>query len=397
MLPNEETTRSDVSAKPGEVEALVAVAGREEARPLVAFLREHQVNVTLVPDGESAFEEAVLHRPNVVLIHENLPPGSGFDLCQRLKANTRTHFLPAILFAGMNSAAVRARAFAAGADAVFAPGDDAQERRARLWSLLRTQALFRRQERKRETQGAALRERGQWLGSFMHDLQNVIGALQANFEFLAKTIPQPGSAPVYLEPTDVLECTDETQALLRQVARGLRTVQEYERFESGRVVVKPEMFGPFELLHEVCADVRSVLRIPSSGRLSLTVDEGSGATLPPVRGDRDLLRRALASLVLLLHRQPGGTSVKLGATPTDDGVMLALTSDAAPVPVAEAALLFDPFATTPRRGPLAERFELALAKAIIEMNAGELTSHLGAAAAGFLVELRSKNGWPKSH
>ncbi|HEY0714382.1 MAG TPA: response regulator, partial [Polyangia bacterium] len=128
MLPNEETTRSDVSAKPGEIEALLAVAGRDEARPLVAFLREQQINVTVVQDGESAFEEAVLHRPNLVLIHQNLPPSTGFDLCQRLKGNTRTHFLPAILFANASNAASRARAFAAGADAVFAPGDDALER-----------------------------------------------------------------------------------------------------------------------------------------------------------------------------------------------------------------------------------------------------------------------------
>jgi signal transduction histidine kinase len=397
MLPNEETTRSDVSAKPGEIEALLVVAGRDEARPLVVFLREQKLNVTLVQDGESAFEEAVLHRPNVILLHQNLPPGNGFDLCQRLKGNTRTHFLPTILFVPNNSAAIRARAFSAGADAVFAPGDDPQERQSRLWSLLRTEALFRRQERKRETQGAVLRERSKWLGSFMHDLQNVVGALQANFEFLAKTIPQPGSAPVYVDPIDVHECTDETQALLRQVARGLRTVQDYERFESGRVSPKPESFPAVDLLHEVCAEVRAVLRVPAMGRLSLTVDEGGAAALPPVSADRDLLRRALGSLVLVLQRQPGSTSVKLGAKPTSGGVAIELTSDGPAVPAAEQSLLFEPFATAPRRGPLAERFELALAKAIVEMSGGELTSHLGTAAAGFIVELRSRNGWPKSH
>jgi hypothetical protein len=56
MLPNEETTRSDLTTRPGELEALLAVAGREQARPLVAFLKEQRLNVTLVQDADSAFE-----------------------------------------------------------------------------------------------------------------------------------------------------------------------------------------------------------------------------------------------------------------------------------------------------------------------------------------------------
>ena len=169
----------------------MAVAGREQARPLVAFLKEQRLNVTLVQDADSAFEEAVLHRPNLVMIHQDLPPSGAFEFCQRLKGNTRTHFLPTIVFASGSAQATRTQAYAAGADAVFAAGDDLDERRARLWALLRTQALFRRHEKKRESQGVALRERGQWLGSFMHDLQNAVGALQANFDFLDPGRPVP--------------------------------------------------------------------------------------------------------------------------------------------------------------------------------------------------------------
>ena len=225
MLPNEETTRSDLTTRPGELEALLAVAGREQARPLVAFLKEQRLNVTLVQDADSAFEEAVLHRPNLVLVHQDLPPSGGFEFCQRLKGNTRTHFLPTIVFASGPAQAARLQAFTAGADAVFTPGDDPAERRARLWALLRTQALFRRHERKRESQGLALRERGQWLGSFMHDLQNAVGALQANFDFLTRVGQSMLGRPA-VRPTDLQECSSETHSLLRQLAQGLRTMQE---------------------------------------------------------------------------------------------------------------------------------------------------------------------------
>jgi CheY-like chemotaxis protein len=413
MLPNEETTRSDLSQRPNELEALLAVAGRDQARPIVAFLREQRLNVTLVQDADSAFEEAVLHRPNLVVVHQDLPPSGAIELCERLKANTRTHFLPTIIFTSGSNPATRARAFTAGADAVFSPGDAPEERHARLWALLRTQALFRRHERKRESQGLALRERGQWLGSFMHDLQNAVGALQANFDFLTKVAGGPGRGMGSVRPTDLTECRDETHALLQQLAHGLRTVQDYERFESGRIGLKEGLLAPGELLHEACADVRSdggPAHPPALHPLVVDDPVRLASPLPLCTGDRDLLRRAFAALLRLLQRRPGTTTVRVTATRGGEGVRFLLGCDGAPIDTTEVTQLFDPYAPAPRKGPIGERFELALARAIVEVHRGRLqvlgdaaasggvmAPAMAAMTAGFSIELRSREGWPKSH
>jgi K+-sensing histidine kinase KdpD len=397
MLPNEETTRSDLTTKPGELEALLAVSGREQARPLVAFLKEQRLNVTLVQDADSAFEEAVLHRPNLVMIHEELAPSGAFELCQRLKANTRTHFLPTIVFATGSAQNARLQGFSAGADAIFTSSDDPAERRARLWALLRTQALFRRHERKRESQGLALRERGQWLGSFMHDLQNAVGALQANFDFLTRMGQVVPGRPL-ARAQDLQECSSETHALLRQLAQGLRTMQEYERFESGRIGLKETLFSPIELLQEVCAEVRIGSRWEGEvGDPGVTVDAGPGDDQLEATGDRDLLRRALGILISLLRRRPGATAVRVGASRSRDTIAFHLLSNGLAIPAAEEAQLFDPFAPAPKSGPIAERFELALARAIIDVHRGRLAGSEGRDTAGFTVELRSRDSLPKSH
>jgi K+-sensing histidine kinase KdpD len=397
MLPNEETTRSDLTTKPGELEALLAVSGREQARPLVAFLKEQRLNVTLVQDADSAFEEAVLHRPNLVMIHEELAPSGAFELCQRLKANTRTHFLPTIVFATGSAQNARLQGFSAGADAIFTPADDPAERRARLWALLRTQALFRRHERKRESQGLALRERGQWLGSFMHDLQNAVGALQANFDFLTRMGQVVPGRPL-ARANDLQECSSETHALLRQLAQGLRTMQEYERFESGRIGLKETLFSPLELLQEVCAEVRIGSRWEGpSGDPDVTVDAGPGDDQLEATGDRDLLRRALGILITLLRRRPGTTAVRVGTSRSRDAIGFHLVSNGLAIPAAEEAQLFDPYAPAPKTGPIAERFELALARAIVDVHRGRLAGSEGRDTAGFTVELRSRDSLPKSH
>jgi K+-sensing histidine kinase KdpD len=397
MLPNEETTRSDLTTKPGELEALLAVSNRDQARPLVAFLKEQRLNVTLVQDADSAFEEAVLHRPNLVLVHQDLAPSGGFEFCQRLKGNTRTHFLPTIVFTTGATPGARLQALTAGADAVFAPGDDPAERRARMWALLRTQALFRRHERKRESQGLALRERGQWLGSFMHDLQNAVGALQANFDFLTRVGQSLLGRPA-VRPTDLQECSSETHALLRQLAQGLRTMQEYERFESGRVGLKEVLFSPVELLHEVCAEVRINAGVEApSGPAGVMVDATPVDEQLLATGDRDLLRRALGILVMLLRRRPGATMVRMCVRRNDETVAFHLTSDGLAIPATEEAQLFDPYATSVRKGPIAERFELALSRAIVDVHRGRLQGSDGRETAGFSVELRSRDSLPKSH
>ena len=394
MLPNEETTRSDLATRPGEIEALLAVSGRDMARPLVAFLKAERLNVTLVGDAESAFEEAVLHRPNLVVIHQDLPAG-GVELVRRLKANTRTHFLPTIFWGALPSSDLRVQAFNAGADAIFFSSDDLEERKARLWALLRTQALHRRHERKRESQGLALRERGQWLGTFMHDLQNAVGALRANFDFLRRVVT-PGVGRINPSPTDVAECTSETHALLQQLAYGLRVMQDYECFESGRVGLKETLFSPGELLHEVCAEVR--IEGPANPTPSVEIRiENASPHEPAVTGDRDLLRRSIGILVNLLRRRPRSSLVQMGVRRTEEGVAFELASNGEPLTAAEEAYLFDPYATSPRKSPIAERFELALARAIVEVHRGRLRGCEGRPTAGFTVELRSRDSLPKSH
>jgi hypothetical protein len=59
--------------------------------------------------------------------------------------------------------------------------------------------------------------------------------------------------------------------------------------------------------------------------------------------------------------------------------------------------MFDPYAPGPKIGPIAERFELALARAIVDVHRGRLSGSEGRDTAGFTVELRSRDSLPKSH
>jgi K+-sensing histidine kinase KdpD len=392
MLPNERTSRSEIVALPGEIEALVAAADRDVARPLVAFLKNEKVNVAVVSDAEVAFEEALLHRPNLLVIHEDLPLGGGVELCQRLKGNTRTHFLPVILVPRADKREARIAALAAGADAIFPPGMDELEKRTRLWALLRSQTLQRRQERKHDVKSSALLERGRWIGSFVHDLQNVTNALQANFEFLAQAAGAVGD-----RGEDVLECARETRQVFQQLTRGLRTVQDYERFESGRVTIKAAAFGIDELLTEVKEELRWALGNGAArARPVLEVVSGQGGL---VVGDRELLRSAFAALASYLLRQPRTTRLLLRTSESvsEDqvAVRVSMGSDGEVIPGEDRERIFDPYARLTRRLPPVQGLGLALARATIELHGGRVAAQVGdEGGAAFVVELKSRGAEP---
>lgn len=367
MLPNERTTHSDVVALPSEVEALVAAGGRGTARALTSFLKDEQVNVLLASDVDGAFEEIVLHRPSIVLVDDALPPSGGIELCARVKQNAGTHFVPVILVVPSATREYRLRTYAAGADAIFDGSMDPQERRTRLWALLRSSAQHRRAERARRRQGSAIQARRRWIASFAHDLQNSIGTLQANFEFLAQSVGGLGGE-------SVRESLGDSRVAFAQISRGIRTVLDYEKVEAGAVTVRKATTDLRRVADEARRDLAAQLGQMGTGG-SVEVLGPSPSEALSVPADSDLLRQAFSLLGGYVGRLPRVPQVTLELSRTATGARLVVRGVGARIGEAERLDLFEPYPKSPRRGPLAAGLGLALARAIIvDLHNGELSA-----------------------
>ena len=338
MLPDERTTHNNTLSLPSDVEGLVAAPGRGVARPLVDFLKGQGINVQTTSDADTAFEEALLHPPDVVLIDDRLPPAGGIELCQRLKGNVRTHFVPTIVFALNDLRQHRLRAMAAGADAVFGPGTDAQERRTRLWALLRTRALYRQIEKKQRAQGSEIVERRRWLGYFLHDLQGQVAALNVNVDYLSKLAPAKGD--VRLE--NFLESIEDVRTVFAQLMASVRTVQDYDRYETNQLVPQETSLR----LGDVAAEVADELR-----RQALVAERPFSFARPPaqterkLQGDRELLRRAMLNLGLsAMRRAPTRAEVGVTVTETEAAARFRVTVPGETLQGADRLNVFEPYA-----------------------------------------------------
>jgi K+-sensing histidine kinase KdpD len=351
---------------------------------LVDFLRAEGINVQVVNSADAGFEEALLHRPNVVVIDEHISNAGGVDLCERLKSNTRTHFLPIILFShSKQNDLLRLDALAAGADAMFSPATSKEERRARLWALLRSQAIFRKLDNRRQAQSSAITEKRRWVRGLIHDIQNLLGAIQANFEYIARcSSERDGSRRV-----DFDECVEETRGTFREMVRNLRTVLEFERFEAGDVVLKAGKV----LLSEVCDTVcTSLAHAASSEGKRIIVDCGDFSL--PINGDANYMKEAVAILAGYVLRQAENQKCFLHVSAETGVVRMRIYGDKHQIPEASRKQIFDPYsdAVKERSTRVAHKAGLALARVIVEVHHGSTwVEDTPGAGSAFVIEFPS--------
>ena len=338
----------------------MAAPGRGLARPVLGFLKQQGISVRTSDDADSAFEEALMHPPDVILIDDRIAPVGGIELCQRLKGNVRTHFVPTIVLALTDLRPFRLRALAAGADAVFSPSIDTQERRTRLWALLRTRALYRRIERKQRSQGTEIVERRRWLAFLLHDLQGSVAALSANVDYLSRF------APPTMDPRhqDFAEAVADARTVFDQLMHSVRTVLDFDRFETGRLIVEPLPLHIGELAAEIVAELGQNPALVGEIVVDRPDDERT------IGADRELLRRVLVNLVMHCVRRGGGrTTVRI--THTNGGVSVWVGAPGSTASTAEKREMFEPYAQLHEK-PVGYGLGLALARAVVELHGGKI-------------------------
>ncbi|MEA2697109.1 MAG: hypothetical protein QOI66_1380 [Myxococcales bacterium] len=386
MLPDERTTHSTTLALPTDVEALVAAPGRGVAKPLVTFLRSQNINVQTATDTDGAFEEALLHPPDVVLVDDRILPTGGIDLCQRLKANVRTHFVPVIVFVLNDLRHFRIRAIAAGADAVFTPTTDAQERRTRLWALLRTRALFRQIERKQRTQGTEIVDRRRWLNLFLQDLKGSVSALQGDVDFMANFAPPHGDP----RRDDFQDSVDDARSVFDLLLLNVRTVADFERHEGGQLVLTESTFSLADLAREVHRELNRQAVLAGRKLLVAPAAKASDhASDRPVVADRELVKRAVMNLILHgLLRGQSKEPIVLRTQAIGSAARLVVSMPGEPL-LPDWRMMFEPY-TPSGTGSVGYGLGLAMARTMAELHRGRLwVEEEPPAGSAFVLQLGS--------
>ncbi|MBN1584061.1 MAG: hybrid sensor histidine kinase/response regulator [Anaerolineae bacterium] len=86
----------------------------DNLRLLVGMLVKHGYKVRAVTSGQRALDTVHLALPDLILLDVSMPKMNGYEVCERLKADERTHDIPIIFLSALDETQHKVKAFTVG-------------------------------------------------------------------------------------------------------------------------------------------------------------------------------------------------------------------------------------------------------------------------------------------
>lgn len=118
---------------------VLVVDDERDFRQLISMFLQRSglpVDVVTADGGPTGLTMALADPPDLVILDVMMPEINGFDVCQRLRADARTHRTPVLMLTSLDEPIDRTRGFLAGVDDYLAKPFDRGELLARVRRIL---------------------------------------------------------------------------------------------------------------------------------------------------------------------------------------------------------------------------------------------------------------------
>ena len=128
---------------PESIPKILAVDdNKQNLELLIRALGTAKYEVITATDGPTALQLIDSGAPDLVLLDVMMPGMSGYEVCERIRANDATRLLPVVMLTALHDVSNRIRGIAAGADDFLTKPFNREELLTRVKSLLRIKTLY---------------------------------------------------------------------------------------------------------------------------------------------------------------------------------------------------------------------------------------------------------------
>ena len=271
---------------------LVVEDNKDNIDLLVYFLKPQGYEIAYVKDGLSALDKVSEFEPDIILLDIMLPKMSGYEVCEHLKKDDKTKFIPIIMLTALKDLQDKVKALEKGADDFLTKPFENVELLARVRSLLRLKTYHNELQQKNKElaqKNSSLMRMDQFkedlINLIVHDMKNPLFVIQGNLQMMTMSM-QNISAEFLKKYTQRIERS--SQQLLRMVVNLL----DISRIEEGTIELKQNNADINAIVKEIVARFEDY---PENHRKDITMDLDED--LPHTIVDRSVIERVFENII----------------------------------------------------------------------------------------------------
>jgi K+-sensing histidine kinase KdpD len=235
---------------------LIIEDNQENIDLLVYFLRPQGYNLITATNGAKGFESVKKENPDIILLDIMLPKMDGFEVCERLKKDPDTKYIPIIMITALKDLKDKLRALQVGADDFITKPFENVELLARVKSLLRIKEyhdeLERTNKELEEKNESLLRMdefKEELINLIVHDMKNPLFVIQGNLQMMSMSLDN-------LSPDYIKKYTQRIERSSQQLLRMVVNLLDISRIEEGTMVLKQDMVDINKIIEEIIQRVK---------------------------------------------------------------------------------------------------------------------------------------------
>jgi two-component system sensor histidine kinase/response regulator len=271
---------------------LIVEDNQESLDLLVYFLKPQGYEIITAHDGLEALQKTKQDHPDLILLDILLPGMDGFRVCESLKKDNNTMFIPIIMITALKELKDKIKSLEAGADDFITKPFENVDLLARVKSLLRLKDYHTELEKKNnelEEKNQSLMRMDQFkeklINLIIHDMKNPLFVIQGNVQMMSLGL-EKASLEYLKKYTQRIERS--SQHLLKMIVNLL----DISRMQEGAIALKIEPGDFNNLVNEIVSRIKEY---PENEKKEFVTDLAKDIEL--LAFDSSVMERILESII----------------------------------------------------------------------------------------------------